>query len=47
MSEKTFFGCIDARNAKFQGYIKDRLPNGIGILLNQQFQLIIASWNND
>lgn len=47
MSEKTFFGCIDARNAKFQGSIKDRLPNGIGILLNQQFQLTIASWNND
>jgi hypothetical protein len=35
MSTKTFFGCIDLRNAKFQGSIKNDLPDGLGIAINQ------------
>lgn len=46
MSEKTFFGCIDMRNAKFQGSIKNSLPDGIGIALNLDFLLALTNWNN-
>jgi hypothetical protein len=34
MSEKTYFGCMDFRNAKIQGSIRDSLLEGIGIVLD-------------
>jgi hypothetical protein len=34
MTEKSYFGCIDLRNAKFQGSIRDGQPDGLGLLLD-------------
>jgi hypothetical protein len=47
MSEKTFFGCIDMRNAKFQGSIRNSTPDGLGIALNQDFLLALTNWKNE
>ena len=47
MSDKTFFGCIDHRNAKFQGSIKDGQPNGLGIALNQDCIFALSNWKQD
>jgi len=37
---------VDYRNAKFQGEISDyeRLPDGIGMLLTIDYQLVISNW---
>jgi hypothetical protein len=34
MSALNYFGCLDFRNAKFQGSIKDNSIDGIGIFLD-------------
>lgn len=34
MSDKTYFGCLDFRNAKFQGSIRENTMHGIGIVLD-------------
>ena len=34
MSEKTYFGCMDLRNVKIQGCIRDNFLDGIGIVLD-------------
>ena len=47
MSEKTIFGCIDMRNAKFQGSIKNNTPNGLGIALNLDFLMALTTWNGE
>jgi hypothetical protein len=47
MSEKTYFGCIDYRNAKFQGLISDEKPEGIGFIFDINHLLAFTSWKND
>lgn len=34
MSEKTFFASTDYRNAKYQGAIKDGLPDGLALFFD-------------
>jgi len=34
MSEKTFFGTIDFRNAKYQGAIKNGVADGLALLFD-------------
>jgi len=34
MKEKTFLGCFDYRNAKYQGNIVDNSFEGLGILMD-------------
>ena len=37
---------VDYRNAKYQGEISEykRLPNGMGMLMSINYQLIVANW---
>ena len=46
MSEKNYFGCMDFRNAKYQGLIRDNSLDGIGIVLDNEFLLSLSSWRS-
>lgn len=37
---------VDYRNAKYQGEVSDylKLPNGTGMLVNIDYQLVISHW---
>jgi hypothetical protein len=47
MSEKIYLGSIDARNAKFQGAIREGVPDGLGFLFNVEHLLALSSWKGD
>ena len=47
MMEKTFFGCIDMRNAKFQGSIRDGVPDGLGFVFDSQHLFAFSNWKID
>jgi hypothetical protein len=34
MSEKAYFGCIDFRNAKYQGLIRENSMDGVGFVVD-------------
>jgi len=44
MSENTYFGFLDFRNAKFQGSIRDGDMDGIGIILDHYYLFALTNW---
>ena len=35
---------IDFRNARYQGQIKNQLPDGIGIMIDKNYMFCIGEW---
>lgn len=46
MSGLNYFGCLDFRNAKFQGAIRDSTADGVGIFLDNEFLWVLSNWKN-
>lgn len=38
------FPIIDFRNGRYQGQTKNKLPDGVGILLDKNFMFLLAEW---
>jgi hypothetical protein len=37
---------INYRNGRYQGQIKDKLPHGVGILIDKDYLFCLAEWRN-
>ena len=47
MSEKISFGCLDFRNAKYQGFTKGKDIDGLGIVLDIDYMFSLSHWKKD
>ena len=47
MSQKTFFASTDYRNAKYQGAIKDGLPDGLALFFDHEHLFSLSNFKKD
>ncbi len=45
--DQSYFSYLDYRNAKFQGHLTNGQPDGVGIVIDDEFNMALTSWKGN